>query len=77
VPDEEDKNFAIVPMVPDFLRRKRPEAVQQTEHPPRADRGLCADRWKNGYAQYGPLPDDRGHLAPPSPLLCRFPGRPE
>ena len=30
VPDEEEKNFALVPMVADFLRKKRPEAVAET-----------------------------------------------
>jgi hypothetical protein len=30
VPDEEDKNFALVRMVADFLRRKRPEVVAET-----------------------------------------------
>jgi hypothetical protein len=30
VPDKEEENFALVPMVADFLRKKRPEAVQST-----------------------------------------------
>jgi Fic family protein len=30
VPDEEEKNFALVPMVADFLRRKRPAAVAES-----------------------------------------------
>jgi tetratricopeptide (TPR) repeat protein len=30
VPDQEEKYFALVPMVADFLRRKRPEVVQET-----------------------------------------------
>ena len=30
MPDKEEENFALVPMVADFLRKKRPEAVQST-----------------------------------------------
>ncbi len=30
IPDEEEKNFALVPMVADFLRKRRPEAVAKS-----------------------------------------------
>ncbi|MEK6258137.1 MAG: DUF4062 domain-containing protein [Planctomycetota bacterium] len=54
VPDEAEQTFALVPMVADFLRRKRPEAVQQT-----GDR--LADRAyalivENGYDKYDRFP---------------------
>jgi len=32
VPDQEEKNFALVPIIADFLRRNRPEVVQEIGH---------------------------------------------
>jgi tetratricopeptide (TPR) repeat protein len=54
VPDEEERNFALVPMVADFLRRKRPEAVEQTGSR-LADRayGLIVE---NGYNKHDRFP---------------------
>jgi hypothetical protein len=54
VPDEEEKNFALVAMVGAFLRRKRPEAVQQTGNR-LADRAYALIV-ENGYQKHDRFP---------------------
>ena len=55
VPDEEEKCFALVPMVADFLRHKRPEVVNETSD--RLERQAYALVVENGYDQH-----DRFHV---------------
>jgi len=50
VPDQEEKAFALVPMVADFLRRKRPEVVADTAI--RLEQRAYALIVENGYQQY-------------------------
>ena len=50
VPDQEEKAFALVPMVADFLRRKRPEVVADTGI--RLEQRAYALIVENGYQQY-------------------------
>ena len=47
VPDQEEKAFALVPMVADFLRRKRPEVVAETGN--RLEQRAYALIVENGY----------------------------
>jgi hypothetical protein len=54
VPDEEEKNFALVPMVADFLRRKRPEVVAETGN--RLEQRAYALIVKNGYSKHDRFP---------------------
>ena len=54
VPDEEEKNFALVPMVADFLRRKRPEVVAETGS--RLEQRAYALIVKNGYEKHDRFP---------------------
>lgn len=54
VPDEEEKNFALVPMVADFLRRKRPEAVAESGK--RLERRAYALIVENGYREHDSFP---------------------
>jgi tetratricopeptide (TPR) repeat protein len=55
VPDEEEKCFALVPMVADFLRHKRPEVVNETGD--RLEKQAYALVVENGYDQH-----DRFHV---------------
>jgi tetratricopeptide (TPR) repeat protein len=50
VPDEEEKCFALVPMVADFLRHKRPEVVHETGG--RLEKQAYALVVENGYKQH-------------------------
>lgn len=54
VPDEEEKNFALVPMVADFLRRKRPEAVAETGR--RLEKRAFALIVENGFQKHSRFP---------------------
>jgi tetratricopeptide (TPR) repeat protein len=54
VPDQEEKNFALVPMVADFLRRKRPEVVKETGS--RLEQRAYALIVENGYEQPARFP---------------------
>ena len=54
VPDEEEKNFALVPMVADFLRRKRPEAIAETGS--RLEQRAYALIVENGYRKHDHFP---------------------
>ena len=68
VPDEEEKNFALVPMVTDFLRRKRPEIVAETGH--RLEERAYALIVENGYKKHDSLPGARCQLAHRGPRLA-------
>jgi tetratricopeptide (TPR) repeat protein len=50
IPDEADEKFLLVPMVADFLRRKRPEAVIETGN--RLENHAYAIIVENGYQDY-------------------------
>ena len=52
--DEEEKNFALVPMVADFLRRKRPEVVAETGN--RLEERAYALIVENGYSKHDRFP---------------------
>lgn len=54
VPDQEETTFALVPMVADFLRRKRPEVVAETGN--RLERRAYALIVENGYQQHDRFP---------------------
>ncbi|MGH8732969.1 MAG: tetratricopeptide repeat protein [Burkholderiales bacterium] len=53
VPDLEERHFALVPMVADFLRRKRPEIVAETGN--RLEERAYALIVKNGYSKNAPF----------------------
>ena len=67
--------FALVPMVADFLRRKRPEVVAETGNRLEAAR-LCADRGER-LPKARPLPGARCQLAHRGPRLAALPRRAE
>ncbi len=54
VPDQEEQHFALVPMVADFLRRKRPEVVAETGN--RLEQRAYALIVENGYRKHGRFP---------------------
>lgn len=54
VPDEEEKCFALVPMVADFLRKKKPEVVAETGD--RLEKRAYALIVENGYQKYDRFP---------------------
>lgn len=54
VPDLEERRFVLVPMVADFLRRKRPEAVAETGG--RLEQRAYALIVENGYKKYDRFP---------------------
>jgi len=54
VPDEEEKRFVLVPMVADFLRRKRPEVVAETGS--RLEQRTYALILENGYDKHNRFP---------------------
>jgi hypothetical protein len=54
VPDQEETAFALVPMVADFLRRKRPEVVAETGS--RLEQRAYALIVQNGYEKYDRFP---------------------
>ena len=70
IADQEDRRFALVPMVADFLRRFRPEAVAQTgsrlEH---AAYALCV---KHGYNRFDAFPILEGSWARVAAALPMF-----
>ncbi len=53
VPDQEEEAFAIVPMVAEFLRRKRPEVVTETGN--RLEKRAYALILENGYGRNAPF----------------------
>lgn len=50
IPDEEEKRFALVPMVAEFMRRKRPEIVAETGS--RLEKHAYALIMENGYQKH-------------------------
>jgi len=54
IPDEEEKNFSLVPMVADFLRNKRPEVVNGTGS--RLEKRAYALIVENGYRKHEHFP---------------------
>lgn len=54
LPDLEERRFVLVPMVADFLRRKRPEVVAETGS--RLEQRAYALIVENGYGQYDRFP---------------------
>lgn len=50
VPDQEEKNFALVPMVAEFLRRKRPDVVKETSD--KLEQRAYALIIENGYGNF-------------------------
>lgn len=54
IPDEEEKRFALVPMVADFLRRKRPEVVAESGN--RLEQRAFALIVENGYDEHDRFP---------------------
>jgi tetratricopeptide (TPR) repeat protein len=54
VPDQEEKAFALVPMVAEFLRRKRPEVVAETGN--RLEKHAYALIVENGYQKHDRFP---------------------
>ncbi|MBC8031616.1 MAG: tetratricopeptide repeat protein [Pyrinomonadaceae bacterium] len=54
VPDQEERAFALVPMVADFLRRKRPEVIAETGN--RLEQRAYALIVENGYTNHDRFP---------------------
>lgn len=54
LPDEENERFALVPMVADFLRRRKPEVVAETGD--RLDKRAYALVVENGYGKHDRFP---------------------
>ena len=74
VPDEAEENFALVRMVADFLRRKRPEVVADTGN--RLEERAYALIVENGYQQHDRFPvldSNWPTVAPALPLFLAGP----
>jgi len=74
VPDQEEKAFMIVPMVADFLRRKRPELVSETAN--RLEQRAYALIVENGYqkhSRFSVLDAEWPTIAPALPLFIAGP----
>src|SRR5258707_844173 len=74
LPDVEERRFTLVPMVADFLRRKRPEAVAETGN--RLEDRAYALIVENGYDKYDSFPvlnEAWPTLAPALPLFVAGP----
>ena len=54
LPDQEERHFVLVPMVADFLRRQRPEAVAETGN--RLEERAYALIVENGYSKHDRFP---------------------
>jgi tetratricopeptide (TPR) repeat protein len=70
VPDDEEKYFALAPMVADFLRKKRPEALQQTGD--RLADHAYALIVENGYEKHDRFPALDGAWPTVGPALPLF-----
>ncbi|MGH8625184.1 MAG: DUF4062 domain-containing protein [Gammaproteobacteria bacterium] len=70
VPDLEERRYALVPMVADFLRRKRPEVVAETGN--RLEQRAYALIVKNGYEQHDRFPLLDGAWPTVAPALPLF-----
>jgi tetratricopeptide (TPR) repeat protein len=70
VPDQEEKQYALVPMVAEFLRKSRPEVVRETGD--RLEKRAYALIMENGGRKYDRFPDleaDWPGIAPALPLF--------
>jgi tetratricopeptide (TPR) repeat protein len=70
IPDEEEKNFSLVPMVADFLRNKRPEVVNGTGN--RLEKRAYALIVENGYSKHERFPVLDATWPSVAPALPRF-----
>jgi tetratricopeptide (TPR) repeat protein len=70
IPDEEEKNFSLVPMVADFLRNKRPEVVNGTGS--RLENRAYALIVENGYSKHERFPVLDAAWPSVAPALRRF-----
>ncbi len=70
VPDPEERQFALVPLVADFLRRQRPEAVAQTSQ--RLEAYAYALIVENGYKNYDRFPAIAAAWPQVSPAIPLF-----
>lgn len=70
VPDQEERLFSLVPMVADFLRRKKPEAV--TETGARLEKRAYALIVENGYMKHDRFPLLDAAWSSVAPALPRF-----
>jgi class 3 adenylate cyclase len=70
IPDEEEKNFSLVPMVADFLRNKRPEVVNGTGS--RLEKRAYALIVENGYDKHERFPVLEAAWPSVAPALPRF-----
>ena len=70
IPDEEEKNFSLVPMVADFLRNKRPEVVNGTGS--RLEKRAYALIVENGYSKHERFPVLDAAWPSVAPALPRF-----
>lgn len=70
IPDEEEKNFSLVPMVADFLRNKRPEVVNGTGD--RLEKRAYALIVENGYQKHERFPVLGAAWPSVAPALPRF-----
>jgi tetratricopeptide (TPR) repeat protein len=74
IPDQEEKAFTLVPMVADFLRRKRPDVVSETAN--RLEQRAYALIVENGYREhtrFGVLDAEWPTVAPALPLFISGP----
>jgi tetratricopeptide (TPR) repeat protein len=74
VPDQEERAFTLVPMVADFLRRKRPEVVAETSN--RLEQRAYALIVENGYQKhdsFSTLDEAWPTVAPALPLFLAGP----
>jgi tetratricopeptide (TPR) repeat protein len=70
VPDQEEKAYTLIPMVSEFLRRKRPEVIGETGN--RVEEHAYALIIENGYEKYARFPilsDAWPMVAPALPLF--------
>jgi tetratricopeptide (TPR) repeat protein len=70
VPDQEERAYALVPMVADFLRRKRPEVVAETGS--RLEQRAYALIVENGYDQHDRFPVLDAAWSTVAPALLLF-----
>ena len=70
LPDVEERSFLLVPMVADFLRRKRPEAVQETGD--RLEKRAYALIIENGYSKHDRFPALEAAWPGIAPALALF-----
>jgi tetratricopeptide (TPR) repeat protein len=70
IPDEEEKNFSLVPMVADFLRNKRPEVVNGTGS--RLEKRAYDLVVENGYEEHERFPVLDAVWPSVAPALPRF-----